>query len=202
MKNEEKIRKYIEGEMTGDELINFVNEINNSPGLKKEVDAYQDTLRQLKKIEKKQTDDSYFINLLPHFRDGLSRQKSLRIKPSFVYGSVIVLVLTLMVVFLRQNEVVINEKEQITFDQMDNEGLNAYLNSYDQNLTSSLFTEDLPEDYDSVFNSMIISELSLNGYSGEYFVDITRNDFNKIFNELSDEEMEVIYNNLITMNFR
>ncbi|MDO8549538.1 MAG: hypothetical protein Q7S39_05215, partial [Ignavibacteria bacterium] len=78
---------------------------------------------------------------------------------------------------------------------------NNYLNNYSQDLTTSQLTENIPEEYYSLFNSMIVNELNLSGYPGDYLVDVTSNEFNNILNELSEEEIEGLYNSLIKEDF-
>ena len=201
MKNEEKIRKYIEGELSGEELINFEKEINNSPELKKEIDSLRNVLNQFKKLKNVNADENYFTNILPRFRESTYKQKQLRIKPSFAVGSILIVLITIIVFFITTNKEDAIEDEQITLQQLDNEELKTYLNNYSQDLTTSQLTENIPEDYDSLFSSMMADELSLNGYSGDYLVDVTSNEFDNILDELSEEEIDNIYNNLIKERF-
>jgi len=51
MNKDNQIRKYLDGELAGEELRSFEAEINNSPELKNLVDSYRNTLNQFKKIE-------------------------------------------------------------------------------------------------------------------------------------------------------
>jgi len=201
MKNEDKIRKYIEGELSGEELINFKKEITNSPELKREIDSLRNALNQFEKLKNVNADENYFTYILPHFREGTSKQKQLKLKPSFALGSILLVLIALIVFFITTNKEEVIKDEQITLRQLDNEELKTYLNNYSQDLTTSQLTENIPEEYDSLFNSMIADELSLNGNSGEYLVDITSNEFYNILYELSDEEIENIYNSLITERF-
>lgn len=200
MKNE-KIRKYIDGELSGEEIINFEKEITNSPELKREIDLFKDALNQFGKLKNVNVDENYFTNILPRFRESISKQKRLKIKPSFALGSVVVLIILAAAYIIITRQSVI-ENEQITLQQLDNEELKIYLNNNPEDLASSQLTENIPEDYDTLFNLMVAEELSLNGYTGEYLVDVTSNEFYyNILDEFSEEELEGIYNSLIKEDF-
>src|SRR4030067_1010173 len=117
----EEIRKYIEGELSGEELINFEKEINNSPELKKEIDSLRNVLNQFKKLKNVNADENYFTNILPRFRESTYKQKQLRIKPSFAVGSILIVLITIIVFFITTNKEDAIEDEQITLQQLDNE---------------------------------------------------------------------------------
>jgi hypothetical protein len=196
MKNDDKIRKYLEGELTSEELKKFEAEINYSPGLKKEIDSYKNTLNQFKRLKNIDVDDSYFVNILPRFRERFIKQKLPKSRPAFVLGSAVVLLISLLAVFLFKNDKSI-ENENIVVEEISNEGIDSYLNSYNQDFSTFQLTENVPEEYDSLFSSMIMNELDLNGNSGDYLVDVTGGEFYNILGELSNEEIDGIYNTLI-----
>jgi hypothetical protein len=201
MNKNEKIRKYIEGELSPDELINFEKEISYSPELKKEIDSFRNTLNQFKNLNSYDGSEYYFTNILPRFREKVSKKKQYKAKPAFAFGSVIIILIALVLILINLNKDLKTGVEQLTLQQLDNEELNIYLNNFTQDLNSSQLTENILEEDDSVFNKMIADELSLNGNSGDYLVDVTSNDFYNILNELSEEDLEGIYNSLIKEDF-
>jgi hypothetical protein len=91
--------------------------------------------------------------------------------------------------------------EQMTLQNLNQDELNEYLTDYSDDISASQLIEDIPEEYDSLFNSMIQDELIPDNYSGEYFVDVSSNEFYNILDELSEEEITGIYNNLIKEDF-
>lgn len=196
MKNDDKIRKYLEGELTSEELKKFEAEINYSPGLKKEIGSYKNTLNQFKRLKNIDVDDSYFVNILPRFRERFIKQKLSKLKPAFVLGSAVIFLISLLAVFLFKNDKSI-ENENIVVEEISNEGIDSYLNSHNQDFSTFQLTENVPEEYDSLFSSMIMNELDLNGNSGDYLVDVTGGEFYNILGELSIEEIDGIYNTLI-----
>jgi hypothetical protein len=196
MKNNEKIRKYLEGELTGDELISFEAEIKNSAVLKKEINSYRITLTHFKKLENINVENSYFVNILPGFREKLIKQKPAKLKPAFAFGGLAGVLFTLLVIFLFSSNEQLND-ENIAIEEINSEGLNSYLNTYSNDFSTAQLMQNVPLEYDSLFSSMIMNELDINGNSGDYFVDVTNNEFYEIINELSNEEIDGIYSTLI-----
>ena len=197
MNRDEQIRRYLDGELTGKELISFESEINNSPELKNLVDSYRNTLNQFKKIENVNVEESYFVNIIPRFRERNERRKQFRFKPVFTYGSISLVIVSVLLIFLfNQNYNVINGN--ITINQISREELNSYLNANSQDNSDLQLTNNIPAEYDSVFNAIVLNELTVNDNSGRAIVDISDNDFNNILDEISNDDAENIYSSLIS----
>ena len=197
MNKDEQIRRYLDGELAGVELISFEAEVNNSPELKNLVDSYRNTLNQFKKIENVNVEESYFVNIIPRFRERNERRKQFRFKPVFTYGSISLVIVSVLLIFLfNQNYNVINGN--ITINQISREGLNSYLNANSQDNSDLQLTNNIPAEYDSVFNAIVLNELTVNDNSGRAIVDISDNDFNNILDEISNDDAENIYSSLIS----
>ena len=201
MINEEKIRKYLDGELSGQELKNFEEEFNRSSSLKKEIDDYKRVLNQFKNLENTKAEEEYFLNLLPHFRESFAAPKRLILKPSFAAGSIAVILIAVFIFFIANNQKEVIKDEQMTLQNLNQDELNEYLTDYSDDISASHLIEDIPEEYDSLFNSMIQDELIPDNYSGDYFVDVSSSEFYNILDELSEEEITGIYNNLIKKDF-
>jgi hypothetical protein len=201
MINEEKIRKYLDGELSGQELKNFEEEFNRSSSLKKEIDDYKRVLNLFKNLENTKAEEEYFLNLLPHFRERFAAPKRLILKPSFAAGSIAMILIAVFIFFIANNQKEVIKDEQMTLQNLNQDELNEYLTDYSDDISASQLIEDIPEEYDSLFNSMIQDELIPDNYSGEYFVDVSSNEFYNILDELSEEEITGIYNNLIKEDF-
>lgn len=197
MNRDEQIRRYLDGELAGVELISFEAEVNNSPELKNLVDSYRNTLNQFKKIENVNVEESYFVNIIPRFRERNERRKQFRFKPVFTYGSISLVIVSVLLIFLfNQNYNVINGN--ITINQISREELNSYLNANSQDNSDLQLTNNIPAEYDSVFNAIVLNELTVNDNSGRAIVDISDNDFNNILDEISNDDAENIYSSLIS----
>ena len=194
MNKNEQIRKYLDGELTGEELKNFETEINNSPELKNLVDSYRDTLNQFKKIENVNSEESYFINIVPRFHESMRNKKRLKLKPAFAFSSIALVLTSILLVFiLNKDNQVINPVHEISSEE-----LSSYLKSNPRDYYEMQLTESVPQEYDSLFNSIFFNELNIDDNSGKYLVDVTGNEFYNILDEISDEDAESIYSSLIS----
>ena len=194
MNKNEQIRKYLDGELSGEELKNFETEINNSPELKNLVDSYRDTLNQFKKIKSVNSKESYFINIVPRFHESMRNKKRLKLKPAFAFSSIALVLTSILLVFiLNKDNQVINPVHEISSEE-----LSSYLKSNPQDYYEMQLTESVPQEYDSLFNSIFFNELNIDDNSGKYLVDVTGNEFYNILDEISDEDAESIYSSLIS----
>ncbi len=198
MKNEEKIRKYLDGELIGEELKMFEEEINNSSELNKLVESYKNTVNQFRSFSNPNIQDSYFVNIIPAFRERIKKQKSFRLKPAFAFSSILLIVISLLAIFIFNKDGEIANNDNLVMQGIESEELNSYLNNNPGDHTSIQLTDEVPVEYDSLFNSMIRNELNINGNSGDYIADVTSNEFYNILNKLSEEEIDGIYNTIIS----
>ena len=196
MNRDEQIRKYLDGELTGEELIRFESEINNSPELKNLVDSYKATLNQFKKIEKVEVDESYLVNIMPRFRERNENKRS-GFRPAFAYGSISLVIVSVLLIFLFNKNYDVT-KSNITINQISRDELNSYFNSNSQDYSDLQLTKNIPVEYDSVFNSLVLNELSAGNNSGKSFVDISDKEFDNILDEISADDAENIYSSLIS----
>ena len=194
MNKNEQIRKYLDGELSGEELKNFETEINNSPELKNFVDSYRNTLNQFQKIENVNSEESYFINIVPRFHESMRNKKRLKLKPAFAFSSIALVLISILLVFI------LNKDNQVIspVHEISSEELSSYLKSNPHDYYEMQLTESVPQEYDSLFSSIFFNELNIDDNSGKYLVDVTGNEFYNILDEISDEDAESIYSSLIS----
>ena len=197
MNRDEQIRRYLDGELTGEELRNFEVEINNSPELKNLVDSYFNTLNQFKKFENVKVEESYFVNIVPRFHARSESKKQFRLKPVFAYGSISIVIVSVLLIFLFNKDHNVTNGD-ITINQISREELKSYLNANPQDNNELQLTSNIPEEYDSVFSSMVLNELNVDNNTGKFIVDISDNEFNNILDEISNDDAENIYSSLIS----
>lgn len=198
MVNEKILRKYIEGELYGEELINFEDEINISASLKREIDNYKNTVNNFKSLINVKADEEYFVNILPRFNERPAEQSKPLFRPSFATGGLLIALAAVILFLIINNN---HQTEQITFQSLNNDEINEYLNDYTYDISASQLIEDIPESYDSLINTMIESEFSFNYYREDYFAETSNGEYLNLLDELSNEEIEGIYNSLIKEDF-
>src|SRR3989339_1149724 len=198
MNKNEQIRKYLDGELTGEELKNFETEINNSPELKNLVDSYRDTLNQFKKIENVNSEESYFINIVPRFHESTRNKKRLKLKPAFAFSSITLVLTSILLIFILNKDNQVISPDYTPVHEISSEELSSYLKSNPRDYYEMQLTENVPQEYDSLFSSIFFNELNIDDNSGKYLVDVTGNEFYNILDEISDEDAESIYSSLIS----
>ena len=198
MNKDEKIRKYLDGELTGEKLRNFEAELNDSLELKNLVDSYRNTLNQFKEIENVNAEESYFVNIVPRFREKSEIKKQVRFKPVFAYGSISLVIVSVLLIFLFNKDYNVTNGNLVSINQVSNEEINSYFNANPQVYDEFQLTKNIPAEYDSVFNSIVLSELDVDNNSKKYLVGISDNEFNNILDEISNDDAENIYSSLIS----
>ncbi len=75
MKNRDKIIRYFDNQMPAEERELFEKEINNSPGLQKEIEEHKLLMSSFKETEGLELKEGYINNIVPKFRERLERRK-------------------------------------------------------------------------------------------------------------------------------
>jgi len=197
MNKNEKIRKYLEGELTGSELKEFENEILQSPSLKKEIDDLQKTINQFSSLKNVKADERYFNNILPVFHSKDKKTSSFILKPVYTAGSLAAVLIAAIIFFFVNSG---NENEEIMYQNLTYEEINEYLNDYSADYLPPQFIYETEEEYDSLLSSMI--EVEFNSELAEdYFSELFNEEYYSFINNLSDDEIDMIYNNLTKKDF-
>ena len=83
--NEEKVLKYISGQLTKEELIIFEDELKKTDELKKDYDNIKLQIDDLSIRKELETNEIYFANLLPNFHQRMDKKKKFRKFRSIYY---------------------------------------------------------------------------------------------------------------------
>ncbi len=194
--NEEKILKYISGQLTKEELFVFEEELKRSDHLKKDYDNIKLQLNDLSKIKNAETNEIYFTNLLPKVYQKIDKKKKFRKFESIYYLVPTVSAVVVLFLFL------INTKtnNDTGYKDLANEVVN---NISDQEVSDKYLTEleTDPENYVSNQNNdelsvQIPSDLELNSDSYTRLIgNPLANEFSTLRN-LSDNDLETVYEKL------
>lgn len=190
MKNEkEKVLKYLSGMMTDEEKRVFETELNSSPQLKDLLEKYSKNMSELKMLSDVEVDESYFNTLIPRMRERLDVTQN---RPLiYRFGSAIpALVLS---VFVFVTILYLNFNSDNTID----ETLADLIAGSDSSTIAEIvddYSYSYLDDYSTDYN-----------LSEDYFLDIEVTEqiraevihsFN-LYDNLSEEDVDYIYNSLI-----
>jgi hypothetical protein len=187
-----RIHKYLDGQLTEKEKAEFEIELENSSELRNELNKAKDLLFKLKSMSEVKSDSSYFGNILPEFRNKANKGK--RLNPAFVFGlSSIIVFIVLFYLFSDKTD---KDIIKITNELSDEEFTETINQFYDEYTFTDLDIDN--EAYDSLMNSVLYDELNISYYSENL---ASQFDPSESFEELSEEEAEIIYKEIINKKF-
>lgn len=199
MKIDERIILYFDGQMNDEEKLNFEKEINESSVLQKQVEDYKSFLKQINDNKNLDFDENYFTNLIPNFRKNLKSKTKKNLNPKIIYGLTTIAVIFISLIFILNSE---NSSSNLSLKEvisnMDSTELNSTINDYSANLSMYDFVKTVD---DSTLNLIIADELNITRESAGNILLSENYDLNKIYNTMSDEEAEAIYDKLLNKKY-
>ncbi len=201
MKNEQRIVRYLDGQMNPDEVRQFESDIEQSEELQNLLRRYKKTFLLINSAKDISVDERYFSNIAVQTKQAM--QSTIRIKsfPAFAYGFSIILILTGIYFFILnrqpvtqivQKETLIQELNKTQIDELYN-----YYSSYSDEIT---FEHDYNGEFERIIDDLIISELKI----GEKELDLLIAEFingSSSFADLSDTEIDFVFEELLHTKF-
>ncbi len=190
----EKLIKYIAEEMNSSEKEEFEKLVGNSPELLKEVQKYREFFSNIKETNNPEINESYFINLLPNFRNKLEFVKRKKYHPVYSFASAVITVIVILM-FIPRSENIIKEENSITGNYSTGEITDYLTMNSEQPLVTNL-PADVEANYDSLLDGMIYSELDINDQNLATTELIDKLDYNALIQSVNPNEASVIYEQL------
>jgi hypothetical protein len=199
-KNEEKIVSYLSGMMTDDERLIFEGELSKSEELKKDFDDMKISLNELSASNQIELNETYFINLLPRVRERLEVKKKHWLIRNFYYlvPTVAATIVLFMFIFNSKTNFEMNYKEvanEVVNNISDKEVSEKYLAELEVDPSNSLSEENSAD-----LTVQIPSEVEVNKEAISKLIDNSDHDTYSTLNNLSDTQLEKIYNELKSKN--
>jgi hypothetical protein len=195
-----KIIRYFDNQMPDAEKELFEIEINNSPGLQKEIEEYKLFISTFKEIELK---EGYFNNIVPKFREKLdkeSKPKSLSVRFALAGSSIAAVIIAVLLFSNSPNNTNIENIEQLA-SQMTTEDINAAANTYLNNINLSDLNINSSEVYDSIFTKILDNELNVSSNSNLNLISSNNTSLSQLEQYISNEEADNIYNEILNKQF-
>jgi hypothetical protein len=199
MKNDERIIKYLEGELREEERVLFEKDLSNSETLQSDFADYKKVLKAFDEQKSFDTEKTYFNNLVPVIREKLEQHKN--INPLRNVGFAAAFILIFVVGYFIFQPLFFSSSEQISTveefaDNMTDAELNEMIEYFVAEDETDLIDEDVykfeEDDLDNIIYSStnegklaIISDFGLNNFLAD----------------IQEVEQEKIYNELINKNF-
>ncbi len=197
----EKMIKYLGGDMSPDDKIQFEKNLLTDSELNKEFEKVKIFLTEMKKDAEPSLDESYFINILPVFYANQQKKKKFIFsKLAYSLSTVAAVILILFILFKPGTTVNYSNLSELstTFTEQElDETLNQYTNQYSINdLINSASSKT-----DSIVSTMVDNELNLSSGSVEKSFGDSYINTDDLINSLDEKEANQLYSQLINEDF-
>lgn len=197
MKNDEKIIKYIEGDLTPEERTAFETDLRNSPQIKAEFEKYLKVNQRIKDSKKVRLNRDYQDSIVPEFRNNISHQNSISLKRNlgYAFGVMLVFILALMVLkYIPTESSENNSVKEFTESLNDDQKIDLleHLNGDLDDL--NMISENIA---DMKLTNLLQSELKINNDVAEAY----NINYTELIDELNQVEAEKIYKEILNKNF-
>ena len=199
MKNDERIIKYLDGELEEEEKALFEKDLSRSETLRNELAAYKKVLTAFDEQKLFDTESMYFTNLVPAIREKLGQRET--INPFRKLGYAAAFILLFVAGYFIFQPLFISSSEQIATieelaDNMTDTELDEMIDYLVEGDETELFDEDLYNfEEDDLENIIYVST-----YETKLAI-ISDFGINNFLSDIPETEKEEIYNELINKNF-
>jgi len=200
MKNEKRIIAYLDNQMSNSEAKAFEEELKNSQELKTEFEEYKKFFFELDELKNIPVQENYFLGIIPSFRRKHEKRKTISLYPKYAYGFIVIVIVFIISYFLfNRDSGKTNPSIENIVSNLNEDELTQLLNTYQDDYGEILIRNGY-ENQDSLLDKMIINELNLSNNSDRLLSSYSE-DLNYVFDNLNDEEAEIIYNEILNKNF-
>jgi len=197
MTTDERIIKYIGNELSKNDRTAFEMELNNSAELREELNKYLGVKTETDELKKIKLNPLYLDSILPEFRKKFETRKSLSFKKNLGYAFGIMLVFILSIAILKNffiSETESTDLKEFTQSLNENERIELLENLSDDSEVYNLISENVSE---SQLSNLFSANLEINNKVAEAY----NIEYYEIVDDLSEDEIEVIYKEILNTNF-
>jgi hypothetical protein len=197
MKNDERIIKYIEDELTPDERIAFEFALKNSLELREVFENYFRLKEEVKDHKKLKLNQAYLDSLIPEFRIKIDSPKIFSAKKNLGYAFGVMSVIILSVLVLKNffgNDIESNDLQKFAQSLNENQRIELLQEINGESEIDKIIPEGISG---AEITDLLSSELEINGEIVETY-DISNSD---LMVGLSQQEVENIYSEILNRNF-
>jgi len=193
MKTEKRIIKYLDNDLTSEERTAFERELKSSEELKREFEKYSIIKEKIKNQKNLRLNSDYLSSILPEFHNKVhsGKKETLRRGLSYAFDLILIFLIgiTVQKILFNNSDKERNDLEKFTQSLNDNQKLDL-LESL--NGSDDLYNIILGKEYvDLLENDLVVNEDVLKTYDIGY---------KDLIGNLSDNDVEKIYNELLNRN--
>lgn len=195
-KRNEQILKYIDGSLSEEERLNFEEILANDLVLKKDTEKVKNLISGMKADGEPDTDESYFINMLPEFYTRNEKMKRFVFsKIAYSLSTVAAVILILFLVFKPSSTIDYSNLNELSRSLTDNE-LNAALKEYADPYSINDLIGTASAKTDSIVSNLVADELDLTSSENKAIADTYLN-MDDLLGSINESEANELYAQLI-----
>ena len=197
MTTDERIVKYIENELSPQERNAFEVDLSNSVELREEFEKYLKVNAGTDEIKKLKLHPLYLDSILPEFRNKLNPSKTFSVKKNLGYAFGVMLAFIISIVVIKNffiNETKLTDLKEFTQSLNEDERIELLENINDDSENYYLIPENISENQ---LNNLLAANLEISNEVAEAY----NIEYYEIADDLSEDEIEVIYKEILKTNF-
>lgn len=196
-KSADKILKYLDNQMSESERTDFETELKNSADLRSLFENYKALFDEIDIEKKKLIEQYYAATIIPEFRKRIENNNSSRTQYVFAAG---IAAAVILVLFLFLNPLVNSNSQsdvELTYNNLPESELDyLYSQVTAEELLNINQADSMPE-IDSMYMHYFLTRLIEEDDPVENLFAINDVDLEEIERILSEQELEIVYNQLI-----
>lgn len=199
MEKNDRILKYLDDQMNEEERAAFEKELASSIELTAKFEEYRNLFSDIKKVKEISIDPSYFVNVIPNFRNRIESKKKKKILTNLALGFSTLTAVIIISLFIFQ------KPQNTNFTSLSSHGIDSTLallqvgvSPLQDNFNFSNLSKAEEMRYDSVVTSMLSNELDISSAGLNYLNETGSNsDLHSMLQDVNDVEANKIYNELL-----
>jgi len=197
MKNDERIIKYIEDELTPVERVAFELDLRNSKELREVFEKYLRVKEEVKAFKKLKLNQAYLDSMIPELRNKIDTPRNFSVKKNLGYAFGVVFVIMLSILVLKNffgNEIPSSDLQKFVQSLNENQRIQLLEEINGESEVDKIIQESISE---TEITNLLASELEINSEIAETY-DISNSD---LMVGLSQQEVDNIYSEILNRNF-
>lgn len=201
-KNDEKIIQYLDGQMSPDQIKEFETELTVSEDLRKRLTDYRKVYSEVYLTKQKSLHPQYSDSIIPEFRRRFENKNSRVFINRFAY-TLVSFILIASAIYLLKN---VNSQNPdydtfFTIQEIEDNDIELLFNNLNDDEIILAYKDSKPEKIDSFLSKHYSEEVTSSGLPEENLFALNDIDFHEIENLLSDEELDLVYNEIFNKVF-
>lgn len=197
-KNNERIVKYLDGQMSPDQKKHFETELGSSEILRRELSDYKAVYESVRAVREKRLSAEYTESIIPEFRRRMEEKKSGVFNARFAYVVASFVIIASVIYLINHLQIKDSEVENIfSFNQIENSDIDIALENMSADDILLSYSGKDSNTLDSIVATYFSEEAASSAISEENLFALNELDFQQIENLLSDEEVDLVYNEII-----